>query len=77
MHVPLKWRSCVLALVAAFVPLASAAATLLEVGGRVRYPDSKARSNCAVILHCIWLKLSLPAGVSSRLRLAIPRHPTA
>jgi hypothetical protein len=31
MHVPLKWRSLVLALVAAFVPLASAAASLLKV----------------------------------------------
>jgi hypothetical protein len=38
MHLPLKWRSCVLALVAAFVPLASAAATLLEVGGSGAVP---------------------------------------
>ena len=76
MHHLLKWRSLILALGAVFVPLVSAAATLLKVEGSGAVPGFNS-SELSRYLTCIWLKLSLPIGVSSQPRLAIRRHPTA
>jgi hypothetical protein len=77
MHLLLKWRGLVLALVASFMPLTPASASLLEVeeSGTVPGFHSLGQLNRYLTLHMAEAK---PAGWrSSRLPLAMPARPAA
>jgi hypothetical protein len=77
MHLLVKWRGLIWALIVAFVPLTPAAATLLEVEGSGALPGFHSPEELRGYLTLHMTEAQPVSWLSKRRRPMMPWHPTA